>query len=99
MKKIVKLLILVFVCFLPVMVDAKVDYDVNWKVDRDIFIYEDDDKYYCLEGLDRVSQAYIGDIDHYYLNVYDDKGKFLKREKLFNSNNLSFNDFNCSIII
>ena len=46
MKKIVKLLILVFVCFLPVMVDAKVDYDVNWKVDRDIFIYEDDDKYY-----------------------------------------------------
>ena len=93
MKKIVKLLILVFVCFLPVMVDAKVDYDVNWKVDRDIFIYEDDDKYYCLEGLDTVWQVYIGDIDHYYLNVYDDKGKFLKREKLFNSNDFSFNDF------
>ena len=50
MKKIFKLFIFVFVCFLPVMVDAKANLDFNKEYDNEKFIFEDEGSYYFIRG-------------------------------------------------
>ena len=64
MKKIVKLLILVFVCFLPVMVDAKVNLEFNKEYDNEAFLFEDEGIYYFLRSGENNN-------DDILYNIYD----------------------------
>ncbi|MBQ8534520.1 MAG: hypothetical protein IJ463_02420 [Bacilli bacterium] len=51
MKKIFKLFILVFVCLLPVMVDAKANFEFDKEFNQLIFLYEEDgNSYYMNES-------------------------------------------------
>ena len=76
MKKIVKLLILVFVCFLPVMVDAKVNLELNKEYDKEVFIFEDEGIYYFL----RSEENNNGDILY---NIYDYDHNLIGNAPLF----------------
>ena len=46
MKKIVNILILVIVCLLPTVVDAKANFEFKSEYMDELFLYRDDDKYY-----------------------------------------------------
>ena len=46
MKKIVNILILVVVCLLPTVVDAKANFEFKSEYMDELFLYRDDDKYY-----------------------------------------------------
>mgnify|MGYP006062231499 CR=1 FL=1 len=41
MKKIVNYIVLIVVCLLPVMVDAKVNLKLNKEYDKEVFFFED----------------------------------------------------------
>ena len=45
MKKIIKLIVLVFVCFLPVIVDAKVNYELDWVLSNKAFWFKENNEY------------------------------------------------------
>ena len=74
MKKIFKLLILFFVCFLPVMVDAKVNYKFDWDLYDKLFWYKENDEYNFLSYYD---WDFFMSID-----VYDKNGNFVKDKEL-----------------
>ena len=63
MKKYLKLFILVFVCFLPVIVDAKTSLTYEWKVSDKDYITTVDNLHYFMNG-ERV-------------NVYDNVGNMV----------------------
>ncbi|MBQ8534214.1 MAG: hypothetical protein IJ463_00830, partial [Bacilli bacterium] len=75
MKKIIKLIVLVFVCFLPVMVDAKLNYEQDWYVFNRIFWYKDNDEYNFL-------YARRWEFRTDYVYSYDENGELLE-EKTF----------------
>lgn len=72
MKKIVNYIVLIIVCFLPVMVDAKVNYEFDWNLFNRVFWYKDNDEYKFFKFLD-------SDFFTDYVWVYDENGKFIER--------------------
>ncbi|MBQ8534522.1 MAG: hypothetical protein IJ463_02430 [Bacilli bacterium] len=70
MKKIIKLFILGFACLLPVMVEAKVNYEFDWDLYNRVFWYKDNDEYKFLEFFD-------WDFFTDYVWVYDENGNFI----------------------
>ena len=94
MKKIFTFIILICICFIPSVVDAKVSYEVNWRKDGETLLGEKDDKLYFIENVE-----YMHEIDRYdiyneiYFNIYDKNGKFLKKEKVYDSDETLLSDF------
>ena len=94
MKKIFTFIILICICFIPSVVDAKVSYEVNWRKDGETLLGEKDDKLYFIENVE-----YMHEIDRYdiyneiYFNIYDKNGKFLKKEKEYDSDETLLSDF------
>ena len=50
MKKIIKYFILIFISFIPVMVDAKATFEFKDEVYDLHFLYKEKDKYYFLDN-------------------------------------------------
>ena len=94
MKKIVNIFVLIVICLLPTMVDAKVSYEINWRKDGETLVGEKEDKLYFLENIE-----YIFEIDSYhrfdeiYFNIYDKNGEFLNREKVYDYEETILNKF------
>ena len=71
MKKIVNYIVLIVVCLLPVMVDAKVNLEFNKEYDNEAFLFEDEGIYYFPEELSYdgdFSEFENPDIIRYYYN-------------------------------
>lgn len=49
MKKYLKIFILLIICFLPVMVDAKINFEFNSEYINQWFFYRDNDEYYFVD--------------------------------------------------
>ena len=92
MKRISFLVLLLVICFLPFVADAKVDYKVKWTIEKDLFLYEENGKYYCLADVYEIYNLSVYDLDYYYINVYDENGKFLYEEKLFDSEKITYEE-------
>ena len=94
MKKIFAFVFFICICFIPSVVDAKVSYEVNWRKDGETLLGEKDDKLYFIENVE-----YMHEIDRYdiyneiYFNIYDKNGKFLKKEKVYDSDETLLSDF------
>ena len=82
MKKIVNFLILIVVCFLPVMVDAKEKYAFDWSLDDKAFLYAEDGIYYFIDS----ETIYSGSGNLY---SYDKDGNLLGEELFFDEENMS----------
>ena len=75
MKKYLKIFFLLIICFLPVMVDAKVNYEFDWDLSNRIFWYKENNEYnffYAKSSGFRTNYVYF----------YDESGKLLE-EKTF----------------
>ena len=66
MKKLLKLFIFIFICFMPFIVDAETKLTYDWKVEDLYYITSVDGKYYFYDNM-----------DDYYVNIYDKDGNFL----------------------
>ena len=64
MKKIVNYIVLIVVCLLPVMVDAKVNLEFNKEYDNEAFLFEDEGIYYFLRSGENNN-------DDILYNIYD----------------------------
>ena len=71
MKKIFTFIILICICFIPNVVDAKVSYEVNWRKDGETLLGEKDNKYYTVENLDYIYalSRFYDNFDVLYFNV------------------------------
>ena len=69
MKKILKLFIFIFICFMPFMVEAETKLVYEWKVEDSDFITSIDGKYY-----------FKNFEDNDFINIYDKFGSFLEKE-------------------
>ena len=78
MKKIINILILFVVCFLPVVVDAKANLEFEKEFDAEYFLYEEDGKYYFLN----LQSEDIDGADG--LKVYDSNNNLIKSDFLVN---------------
>ena len=77
MKKIFTFIILICICFIPSVVDAKISYEVNWRKDGETLLGEKDDKYYFMENIEFMYQNVLYDrYNEIYFNIYDKNGKF-----------------------
>ena len=70
MKKIFNLFILVFVCFLPVMVSAKSNLELKFLVEDNMFLYKEDGLYYFSD-----TEGFIPNVN--YKIVFDEDGEYL----------------------
>ena len=66
MKRLMKLFIFIFICFMPFIVDAETKLTYEWKVEDLYYITSVDGKYYFYDNM-----------DDYYVNIYDKDGNFL----------------------
>ena len=66
MKKLLKLFIFIFICFMPFIVDAETKLSYDWKVEDLYYITSVDGKYYFYDNR-----------DDYYVNIFDKDGNFL----------------------
>ena len=66
MKKLLKLFIFIFICFMPFIVDAETKLTYDWKVEDLYYITSVDGKYYFYDNR-----------DDYYVNIFDKDGNFL----------------------
>ena len=78
MKKIVNIFILVVVCLLPTVVDAKADFNFEKKFDLELFLYEENGNHYFL-NLDS-----NGDDDSESLLIYDADNDLIETKSLSN---------------
>ena len=77
MKKIVNIFILIVVCLLPVMVEAKADISFDNAFDKKTFLTYEDDKYYFI-GFDVSDPSVEGS-----LKVYDSSNNLISEDVLF----------------
>ena len=84
MKKIVNILILMVICLLPTVVDAKLSYEFDWDLYNAVYLNKENNKYNFLE---------------YYYSIYtdsiftfDENGQYLS-EKTFISEDLDVAEF------
>ena len=86
MKRIIKLFILVFVCFLPIMVDAKADFKFEKEFNGELFLYEENNKYYFYNGLaeDLTKPGSV--------KIYKDNNEYLGNDILMNISAQSIKD-------
>ena len=87
MKKIVNYIILFVICLLPVMVDAKADIKFEKEFASELFLYEENNRYYFLNGLAE-NQTEPGSV-----KIYKDNNEYLGDGILININAQSAKDF------
>ena len=75
MKRIINIIVLMIICFLPIMVEAKLKYEFDWNVDDKFFLHKENDIYYFGDNLD------FSDYSSIY--TYDNEGQIIKEENLF----------------
>ena len=99
MKKIFKLFILVFVCFLPVMVDAKANFEFDKEFNQLIFLYEEDGNSYFMNieanGVDKEGSLIVFDSNNNLIeestiapseeDIYKDNRSFIEFYKTYYS--------------
>ena len=90
MKKIFKLFIFIFICFMPFMVDAKLNYSFDYQIENKVFLYEENGNYYYL---DSDAYGYNTYPDKYIVYIYDKNGSLLSSDKFFDETKISYEDF------
>ena len=80
MKRIFKFIILLVICFLPVMVDAKVKLNYEWNVNNKDFIVSDNGNYYFSSD------------EYMKLDVYDKDGTIINRFDIEFQDNTSISE-------
>ena len=86
MKKIVNFLILIVVCLLPVMVEAKATFELDVELLDLSFMYKKDNKFFYYDNL--VNQSTVGSV-----KVLDDDYNLLNETFLLNQSAQSAKDF------
>ena len=89
MKKIIYSLILLVVCFLPVMVNAEAQYELDWQNNGQHFLYEKDGLYYF------IGDAY-GSLENIKIYAYDEAGQLELEFNLYDPNVMTEDDFYAS---
>ncbi|MBQ8534523.1 MAG: hypothetical protein IJ463_02435 [Bacilli bacterium] len=69
MKKIVNYIVLIVICVLPVMVDAKVNLEFNKEYDKEVFLFEDEGIYYFLRSGENINEDALYNIYDYDHNL------------------------------
>ena len=69
MKKIVNYIVLIVICLLPVMVDAKVNLEFNKEYDKEVFLFEDEGIYYFLRSGENINEDALYNIYDYDHNL------------------------------
>ena len=89
MKKIINSLILIIICFIPVMVNAKANAEIEWSLKNKYYLYGEDDKYYFLDNY------YYDSYDADYVNLltYDKDGKLINEELFFDTSKYTEEEF------
>lgn len=87
MKKIVNYIILFVICLLPVMVDAKADIKFEKEFANELFLYEENNRYYFYNGLAE-DQTEPGSV-----KIYKDNNEYLGDGILINISAPSAEDF------
>ena len=82
MKKIIKYFILIFISFIPVMVDAKATFEFKDEVYDLHFLYKEKDKYYFLDN-------YYNYNEDGFIKIFDDELELIKGDKMFDGDNSS----------
>ena len=88
MKKYVSILVILFVYLLPFVVDAKVDYELDWSIENNYFIYNDDDRFYFVDR-----DIDFADEDDAKLREYDNNGKFVSEKLFYDSSVMTKEEF------
>lgn len=89
MKKIINGLILIIICFIPVMVNAKANAEIEWDLKNIYYLYGEDDKYYFLDNYYSDSS----DADYVKLLTYDKDGKLIDEELFFDTSKYTEEEF------
>ena len=84
MKKIFTFIILICICFIPNMVEAKPKYEFQWDNDNEFYLYHENDKFYFTDD-----EFDFGRVEEYDLNIYDKNGEFLKSEIFFDPSKMT----------
>ena len=84
MKKIVNIFILVVVCLLPTVVDAKLNYKFDWELENLAFLYKENNEYNFLE--------FYYSVYNDYLYKFDENGNFLE-DSIFVDDEMSPEEF------
>ena len=84
MKKIFTFIILICICFVPNMVEAKPKYEFQWDNDNEFYLYLENDKFYFTDD-----EFDFGRVEEYDLNIYDKNGEFLKSEIFFDPSKMT----------
>ena len=93
MKKIVNYIVLIVVCLLPVMVDAKVNLEFNKEYDNEAFFFEDEGIYYFLRSGENNN-------DDILYNIYDYDHNLIGNVPLFRDDFESeFDIYKCLCVI
>ncbi|MBQ8534527.1 MAG: hypothetical protein IJ463_02455 [Bacilli bacterium] len=87
MKKIVNYIILFVICLLPVMVDAKADIKFEKEFANELFLYEENNRYYFFNGLAE-DQTEPGSV-----KIYKDNNEYLGDGILINTSAQSVEEF------
>lgn len=89
MKKIINSLILIIICFIPVMVNAKANAEIEWSLKDKYYLYGEDDKYYFLDSY------YSGSYSADYVNLltYGKDGKLINEELFFDTSKYTEEEF------
>ena len=90
MKKILKLFIVIFISFMPFMVDAKLNYSFDYQIENKVFLYEENGKYYYI---DADAYGYNTYPDKYIVYIYDKNGSLLSSDKFFDESKIGYEDF------
>ena len=88
MKKILKLFILSIICLLPVMVEAKANYSLDYEITNKALLYEENGIYYYVDYRD----LYYGVDEVLYFYLYDKDGKYLGQEVFYDENKDKYED-------